>query len=278
MNTLAKGTPTLSDNIRTWYLDKTVCITGATSGIGLEIARLLAGCRARLLLCGRDRSAMDAIVTELRQYGSVEDVFLPDLANPQERRKVLEQVTGTRVDILINNAGVGYFGAFDSMDVQTIESMLELNIAAMVQLCRAFIPDMRRRQGTGILNIGSVASYFGTPGSALYGASKHFVLGFTQALHQELRDSGIHVTGVYPGNTRTRFLSRATGGRLQSRPGALLPETVAREALIGLRRNKLHVIPGFGNKKLVLAAILLPARFILQKVQANAEAVSRKTA
>ncbi len=143
-------------------------------------------------------------------------------------------------------------------------------MSAVVTLCYEFLPRMIAKSKGGILNVGSVASFFATPGSALYTATKHFILGFTDALHREVLPFGVHVTGVYPGHTHTRFIEQATEGRVKNWRNAMKPVCVAVQALKGLSENKLRVIPGFGNKMRVIASHYLPASLILEKVYNSA--------
>jgi len=251
-----------------WFSGKTALVTGATSGIGTEIAKQLALYGSRVLVCGRDRSEMDSLLKELNLISNgYSEGFIADLSDKNSRQELIAKINDKReIDILINNAGFGYMNDFYLMPENLINSMQEVNMAAVVDFCQAFMPKMAEKSQGGILNVGSVASFFATPGSALYGATKHFVLGFTDALHQEMLCSGVHVTGVYPGHTHTRFISRATAGKTENWHKAMSPVLVAKLALEGLSKNKMRVVPGLGNKIRVLAAYLLPASMILKKI------------
>ena len=165
-----------------WFFKKTALVTGATSGIGREIAKQLVCEGCRVLLCGK------------------------------------------------------------------ICSIQKVNISAVVNLCRAFLPRMVERSGGGILNVGSTSSFFATPGSALYGATKHFILGFTDALHQEMLSFGVHVTGVYPDRIESRFLERATDGKIKGWEKAMSPVLVAKLTLRGLSDNRMRVTPSLASK------------------------------
>jgi len=291
-----------------WFSGKTALITGATSGIGREIAKQLALYGSRVLVCGRDKSAMDSLLKELNLISSdhpegftplenltprssqdehnynlvLEKVvelkispfltgFISDLSDKNSQKELIEKINKNyEVDILVNNAGFGYMNDFHLMPEDLINSMVEVNMAAVVDFCRAFLPKMIKKFQGGILNVGSVASFFATPGSALYGATKHFVLGFTDALHQEMLSFGVHITGVYPGHTHSRFISRATSGKTKNWHKAMSPVLVAKLALKGLSENKIRVIPGLGNKMRVLAASIIPISMILKKIYAKA--------
>ncbi len=258
-----------------WFSKKTALVTGATSGIGREIAKQLALYGSRVLVCGRDRNAMDSLLKELNLISSDSSRFLTgfiaNLSDKNFRRELIAKINDKyEIDILINNAGFNYMNDFYLMPEDLINSMQEVNMAAVIDFCRAFLPKMVKKSQGGILNVGSVASFFATPGSALYGATKHFVLGFTDALHQEMLCSDVHVTGVYPGHTDTSFISRATAGKTKKWHKAMSPLTVAKLALKGLSENKTRVIPGFGNKIRVLVASVIPTSIILKKIYKSA--------
>jgi short-subunit dehydrogenase len=155
------------------------------------------------------------------------------------------------------------------MNKDKVDSMQQVNISAVVDLCRHFFAGMKEKTGCGILNVGSVASFFPTPGSALYGATKHFILGFTDAIHEEMRSFGVHVTGVYPGKTKSRFLERATEGKKKDWEQAMNPESVAELALKALSENRIRVIPGFSNRIKVFIASVMPMSLLLKKSYSN---------
>ncbi len=255
-----------------WFSKKTALVTGATSGIGREIAKQLALYGSRVLVCGRDRSVMDSLLKELDLISSdSSEGFIVDLSDKNSRQELIAKINAKyKIDILVNNAGFGYMNDFYLMPEDLISSMQEVNMAAVVDLCHAYLPKMIERHQGGILNIGSVASFFATPGSALYGATKHFVLGFTDALHQEMLSSGVHVTGIYPGHTHTRFISRATFDKTKNWGKAMSPTLVARFGLRGLSQNKIRVVPGINNKMRVLVASLVPTSIILKKIHKKA--------
>lgn len=252
-----------------WFTGKTAMVTGATSGIGREIARLLASYGSMLILCGRDKKAMDILVNELGS-DSVKGYFLADFSNNESLREVIAGINKNHeIDILINNAGFGCIDEFCKMPYEIIHTLNSVNMVAVIEFCRAFLPKMQKRTGTGILNVGSTASFFATPGSALYGATKHFVLGFTDALHQEMLSKGVHVTGVYPGNTQSKFIERSTRGKIKRWENAMDPQAVAEIALEGLSKNKIRVIPGYSNKLKILVSRVLPVSILLNKVYTN---------
>ncbi len=254
-----------------WFSSKQALVTGATSGIGKEIARQLVDYGCKVLLCGRNRNAMDSLLEELSAVSpSSVKGFIADFSHDGELQELIAEVDKFHdIDILVNNAGFGYMNNFCLMPQDEVYSMEAVNIKAVVSLCYAFLPGMVKKSRGGILNVGSVASFFATPASALYGATKHFILGFTDALHQEVMSSGVHVTGVYPDKTQTRFLERATNGKTKEWEKAMNPDEVARLALKGLSENKIRVIPGFRSKIKVFIASLMPISMLLKKSYSN---------
>ncbi len=248
-----------------WFRSKTVVVTGASSGIGLEMARLLVMAGSRVILCGRDNQRLNACVVMLKALKAGEVMGIAaDLAVPAQRQEMIRriQVLG-QVDILINNAGFGYMGDFALMPLERMVEMEEVNMMALAELSQAFMPGMKERCCGGILNTGSVASFFPTPGSSFYGASKYFVRGLTDGLHAELSSYGIHVTGLYPGITMTGFLRRATDGKKDQWVNGMDAQAVAYAGLDGLRRNRVHVIPGLANQVMVMVARLMPSSWLL---------------
>jgi len=254
-----------------WFSGKTALITGATSGIGREIAKQLSYYGSRVLLCGRNKVAMNLLLEELNANSSFPaDKFFADFSKKESLQELIAKVyKDYEVDVLVNNAGFGDMNDFCLMSDDKVNSMQEVNMSAVVKLCRQFLPMMKHRSGSGILNVGSVASFFPTPGSALYGATKHFILGFTDALHEEMLSFGVHVTGVYPGKTRSRFLERATGGKVKDWEEAMSPRLVAKSALKGLSENRVRVIPGFSNRIKVFTASIIPISLLLKKTYTN---------
>lgn len=255
------------------FLNSKIClVTGATSGIGREIAKQMVSFKCKVLVCGRDKEAMGSLLRELNSNSSFSaEGFLADFSNKESLTGLIDKINKNYdLDILINCAGLGYMSDFYLMSEEKICSMQEVNISAIIALCRAFLPRMIEKARGGILNVGSVASFFATPGSCLYGATKHFIAGFTDALHQEMLSFGVHVTGLYPGHTESRFAERATEGKLKCWKKAISAATVASLALQGLSENRIRVVPGLGNKMRVFAGTFLPASIILKKIYSQA--------
>lgn len=241
-----------------WYAGKNILVTGGTSGIGLCLVERLAAMGGRVYFCGRDASSAADISARSGAEG-----YITDLSLPSGRQGLLAWIKArAEVDILVNNAGLGDMADFSTADPARLSVMLETNVMAVVDLTRALAAQIARRPGGGILNVGSVASFFPTSGSAVYGASKHFILGLTDALHAELKGRGVHVCGVYPGKTYSRFKGRASGTQedwVQAMPAG----RVADIALAGLKDNRVRVVPGIYNRLMVLAARILPVDCVL---------------
>ncbi len=190
------------------YSDQTVLITGASSGIGREFARALAARGAALVLVARRHDLLDELAAELRSaHGAVVEVIPYDLASPSAgpdlRRAAAER--NLRVTSLINNAGFGTFGHFRHEDPEQLAQEIAVDVSAPVQLSSAFLPDLAAAGNGFLINVASMAAYAPTPRMAVYGASKAFVLSFTEALWSEMRDSGVAAFALSPGATDTEF-------------------------------------------------------------------------
>jgi len=201
----------------------TVLITGASAGLGVEFAHRFAARVANLALVASRADRLEALATELRVAHGITVTVLPaDLAAPGVGASLHQELTnrGITVDSLINNAGFGTHGAFVDEDLERVTSEIQLNIATLVELTHTFLPDLLTGRGA-LVNVASTASFQPTPGMAVYGASKAFVLNFTEALWAEARGSGLTVLAVCPGPTRTEFFDvvgseDAAVGRMQT--------------------------------------------------------------
>ncbi len=196
------------------WSDKTALITGASSGIGAAAARFLANKGLRVLLTARREERMQALAQEIGSLnggldGRVE-VFTADIGKPRERLQLFESITAShKVDILINNAGFGWYGYFASMPWETARQLIAVNIEALAHLTSLFLPPMQARGSGHIINIGSIAGGFPNQGIAMYSASKAFLDAFTTSLHRELRGSGVHASVMRLGPVQTEFFDQA---------------------------------------------------------------------
>jgi len=248
---------------------ETTLITGASSGIGLELARLFAADRSDLILVARSKDKLESLAQELRRDQGIEVLVLPkDLADPAAPQAIFDQVAaeGRTVDVVVNNAGFGAVGPVARLAVERQTEMVQVNVAALTHLSRLFLPGMIERGRGGILNVGSTAGFQPRPNMAVYYATKAFVLSFTEALAEELVGSPIHVTCLAPGPTATGF--GAASGMEKSlifKLGAMDAGTVARAGYRGFRRGKVLVIPGLKNR-LGAFSVRLGPRAVVRKL------------
>ena len=244
-------------------------ITGASSGIGKEIARQLAGDGSDLVVVARDQERLEALAVELAEEHDVEvEVLRADLSDRAELTVVADRLQDTErpIDLLVNNAGFGTGGLFHELDIEGQTGQVDVNITALHRLTHAAAKTMAPRQRGGILNISSVAGHMVTPQSATYGATKAFVSSFSEAVHEELKPFGVTVTAICPGLTRTEFHERADFDG-SSYPDALWQqaEDVASEALAALDSGRARVVTGHVNKAFSGALNVIP-RSALRKL------------
>lgn len=239
-------------------MGNTALITGASNGIGLELAREFAKHKTDVILVARNDEKLKEIARELASaYGVKTFVIAKDLSKPGSADEVFRQVkeSGLEIGYLVNNAGFGDFGMFSESDWKKQEEMISLNIMTLTQLCRLFVPEMIQRKQGKILNLASTASFQPGPLMSVYYATKAYVLLFSEAINNELRGSGITVTALCPGPTTSGFQktsniedSRLVKGR--KLPGA---EEVARYGYRAMMKGKSVAIHGLLNRFLVLA-------------------------
>ena len=222
-------------------------ITGASAGLGIEFARQLSAKGHRLVLVARRKDRLDALASEL---GNARALAI-DLAKPGAVARLMADLAkaGEEVGFLVNNAGFGLVGRFARLDPARQREMIDLNIGALTDLCRAVAPGMITRKSGAILNLASTAAFLAGPGMAVYFATKAYVLSFTEALHEELKPHGIKVSALCPGPTKTEFGAVAGFGEKGAFDRLSMDATtVVRQGLEGLDRNKAVVITGLMNK------------------------------
>ena len=244
---------------------ETALITGASSGIGLDLARLMAP-DFDLIITARNQSELEKLARELEaQHGNHVHVIPADLARPQAPNQVFTELErrGLAVDALINNAGFGAYGALAESDLQRQLEMIQVNIAVLTSLTRLALPGMRERRRGRIMNVASTAGFQPGPLMSVYYASKAYVIMFSEAIANELKGSGIAVTCLCPGPTATQFADRAN--MEQSRLfklGAMNSMDVARAGYKGMMAGKTMVIPGLLNKTLAFYVRLSPRKLV----------------
>jgi hypothetical protein len=241
----------------------TALVTGASSGIGREIARRLAAEGTDLVVVARDRERLDALAAELsgRHPGRTVEVLPADLADARQLAAVEQRVSNPDrpVDLVVNNAGFGTYGPLAAADVDAEEREIAVNVVAVVRLTHAAVAAMTARGRGAVMNISSVAGLQATPGNATYGASKAFVASFGEAVSGELAGTGVTLTTVLPGFTRTEFAARAgIEGREIPGPAWQTADEVAVAALAATRAGRAWFVPGVLNKALMAAAGPVP--------------------
>jgi len=239
-----------------------VLITGASSGIGLELAKCFAAEGSRLVLTARNTVALQTLADELRSAHHTESIIITaDLSSSGAPKNIFTELQGRgiAVDVLVNNAGFGAWGLFADVPLQGQLEMLQVNINALIELSGLFLPGMLQRRRGGIMNVASVAGFLPGPGMAVYYATKACVLSFTEALAEELRGTNVTVTALCPGPTATNFgrVAKADKARMirQARTSA---EEVARCGLNAFRERRTVVVSGWQNRFLTLLIRLFP--------------------
>lgn len=242
-------------------------VTGASSGIGRELAILFAADGFNLVLVARNEARLSQLASGLRGRHRIEATVLPvDLATPNVSREVFEALRETPVSILVNNAGAGLYGLFAATDLRVQTGLMQVNMNALVELTHLFLQPMRARGHGRILNVASLAAFQPGPMVNVYYASKAFVYSFSCALAEELSDSGITVTALCPGTTRTEFFARARM-RMQRQWPMMDARRVAEIGYRGLMKGKRIVIPGSVNRLASLLARLSPTGLAMKVVR-----------
>jgi short-subunit dehydrogenase len=235
-------------------------ITGASSGIGCELAKLFAADRFNLAVVARNEDRLDQLARELQsRHGIQTKVLAKDLSSATAPQEIFDALHDSPVSVLVNNAGFGRYGLFAQGDLKIQTGLMQVNMTALVQLTHLFLQPMLARGSGRILNVASTAAFQPGPMVNLYYASKAFVYSFSYALAEELKDTGITVTTLCPGTTRTEFFTRAHMRMAGGWP-AMNPGTVAKIGYRGLMQGKRVVIPGLANKILSAFAKRVPAR------------------
>ncbi|MFO0796894.1 MAG: SDR family oxidoreductase [Gemmataceae bacterium] len=241
-------------------------VTGASAGIGKEIARVLAADHD-LVLSARRADELAALAAELAGTGCT--VVPADLADPAAPRLIFDALAGRPLDVLVNNAGFGDFGYFAAADLGKQLRMVQVNCTALTELTHRFLPGMIARKTGRVLNVGSVAGFQPGPLMAVYYATKAYVNSLSQALSNELAGTGVTVTCLCPGPTRTEFAAAA--GRREGKSFSVAQRLTARDVaevgVAAMKRGTPVVVPGMGNKLLIAAERLLPRGAVVRAVR-----------
>jgi len=250
--------------------DRAAVVTGASRGIGAEIARDLARRGHRVVLVARNEDELRALADELASQGGRADVLTADLADRESRAALPDRVAalGVTPDILVNNAGFSTLGRVSEADPDAEMMMVEVDVVAVVDLCTRLLPGMVERGRGAVLNVASTAAFQPLPGQAGYGAGKAFVLSYTQSLVGELKGSGVTATCLCPGPVHTGFGERAGFSKEDAEaalPGVMWVDAteVAKAAVAGLDKGRMVVIPGAANRLAASLAQVTPRTLLL---------------
>jgi short-subunit dehydrogenase len=249
--------------------DTTVLVTGASSGIGAELARQLAALGHDLVLVARREERLEALADEVRRQHGVAALVTPtDLGKAAPRKRLIEAVRGSGKTVvgLCNDAGFGTYGRLHELDPRREGEMLAVNAVAVHELTLAFVPAMIERGAGAILNVASIAAFQPLPNMATYAATKAFVQTFSEALHGELAGTGVSCTTLAPGPSSTEFgMVAGTNGSESVLPGrvTLPPEEIAAAGVRGMLRGRRSVIPGAASKALAAGGRFAPRGMLL---------------
>ena len=230
------------------WKDKQAVITGASSGIGAALARKLSAQGLQVVLVARRRERLESLAEEICAAGGSARILTADLRNEADRALLCQQAGNA--DLLINNAGLGWYGYGDQMSWETAQEMLQVNVEAVVQLSLVFLAKMRQRNAGHIINIGSISGSLPSQGIALYGATKSFLDNFTTALHRELTGTHVHVSVVRAGPVKTEFVEAAlaleNGGQMpQGMIGVPSEQVAERIWSLVCRPRRILYVPGY---------------------------------
>ncbi|HKF41859.1 MAG TPA: SDR family oxidoreductase [Thermoanaerobaculia bacterium] len=245
---------------------QTALITGASSGIGSELAKLAAADGCGLVLVSRRQDRLEALASDLSvAHGIAARVLTADLARPGSPRRIFEDLEKERVavDILVNNAGLGLYGEFSTSDLDRQLEVVEVNVVALTELTRLLLPGMIERGRGRILNVASTAAFQPGPYMAVYYATKAYVLSFSEALAEELKETGVTVSALCPGPVTTEFQEVAgVDAALFPKPLVMEASDVARAGWAAAKRGKRVVIPGIANRVMKETVRFSPRRLV----------------
>jgi len=256
----------------------TVLITGASGGIGYELAKLFARDHHNLVLVARSADKLAQVAHELQVHGITVKTIALDLAAAPAPQFLFDQLQreGVAIDILVNNAGFGAFGEFAQMPEEEIRGQIDLNVTALTQLSRLFLPPMIARRSGRIMNVASTAAFQPGPLMAVYYATKAYVLSFSEAIANELSHSGVTVTCFCPGATHTGFAKRAgtENSRLFKQVGAMSAEKVALDGYRAVMEGRTVAISGAHNWLVAQSIRFAPRKMVTAVSRWIAEKVS----
>ena len=245
-----------------------VLITGASSGIGYELAKLYARSGQNLILIARNIDRLKKVESELNKYNVEIKILSLDISKNYDIEKLFNyvEINNLNINTLINNAGIGTFGDFKEIEWEKEEALIDINIKSLTRLTKYFLPKIIGNKNGGILNVASTAAFCSGPRMATYYASKAYVLNLTEAIYEECKEYGIKVSCLCPGPVKTSFQSKAGINKSESAKKYLMDaEEVAKISYKEFKKGKLIIIPGIKNKLLVMGNKFLP-RSISRKI------------
>lgn len=257
-------------------INKYALITGATNGIGYELAKLFASDNYNLVIVARSESELQAKAQEFRSYGVEVIAIAKDLFKSEDAFALCQEIQskGIQVDVLVNNAGQGVYGLFKDTDINRELDIISLNIASTIILTKHFVKEMVARNSGKILNLASIASEVPGPWQSVYHATKAFVLSFSEALRSELKDTEITVTALQPGATDTDFFNKAdmqSSKAVQDKEALSDPADVAKDGYEALMDGKDKVVSGFKNKVQVALGNITPDTILAEQTKKQQE-------
>ena len=243
-------------------------VTGASTGIGYELSKLFAKDKHNLILVSRNKNKLQSVKNELLKYNIDIKILALDLESSEDIQSLFNyiEINKLAVNILINNAGIGTFGDFNDIEWSKEEALIDINIKALTQLTKYFLPKIIDYKNGGVLNVASTAAFCSGPRMAAYYASKAYVLNLTEAIYEEYKGNGINISCLCPGPVKTSFQGKAGIKKSESAKKYLMDaEEVAKICYKDFNRGRLIIIPGMKNKLLVIGNKLLP-RNISRKI------------
>lgn len=244
-------------------------VTGASSGIGYELAKLFAKDGKNIVVVARSQDKLEGLKKEIEsEYGTSVRVLPKDLSDPKAPQEIFSELEKEHieVDVLINNASFGVYGMFSDNDLQQELDMIQVNITSLTHLTKLFLRKMLENKSGHILNVGSIGSFVPVPFEAVYGASKSFVLTLSEALANELRGTGVSVTCLCPGVTDTGFYERAVGKEpnQNKRRRMMNAATIAKAGYKALAQGKASTVPGLFYKLITIGNRVFPRSWIVR--------------
>lgn len=261
-------------------INKYALITGATAGIGYELAKLFAQDNYNLVIVARSEAELQAKAQEFKSYGVEVVTIAKDLFNKEEAFALCSEIQakGITIDVLVNNAGQGVYGLFKDNDIERELSIIDLNIASLIIITKHFVKEMTARNSGKILNVASIAGETPGPWQAVYHATKAFVLLFSEALRSELKDTEITVTALQPGATDTDFFNKAgmtQSKAVQDKDALSDPTDVAKDGYEALMAGKDKVVSGFKNKVQMALGNIIPDTTLAEQTKKQQEPVNK---